>query len=102
MQYLSLISALLVSAPVLAQTQSGTTPVTNALPRAADNIIQPPSGPNQTLSNPWDIVPPMVPYRNLADEIKAASKPGQASPLNPSCEGKTGDACVRSAEPPRR
>jgi len=48
-------------------------------------------------ANPWDVTPP-APYRNLADSLKATSKPGQASPLNPSCEGKTGDACVRSEE----
>jgi hypothetical protein len=48
-------------------------------------------------ANPWDVTPPS-PQRNLADSLKATSKPGQASPLNPSCEGKTGDACVRSEE----
>jgi hypothetical protein len=48
--------------------------------------------------NPWDVVPPTPPYKNLADEIMATSKPGQSSALNPTCEGMTGDACVRSEQ----
>src|SRR5204863_7196640 len=47
-------------------------------------------------ANPWDQVPTTAPYKNLADSLQATSKPGQASPLNPSCEGQTGDACVRA------
>ena len=50
-------------------------------------------------ANPWDLVPPTPPYKNLADEIKATSRPGQPSPLNPSCAGMTGDQCVRSEQP---
>ena len=49
-------------------------------------------------ANPWDLVPPTPPYKNLADEIKATSRPGQPSPLNPSCAGMTGDQCVRSEQ----
>ena len=49
-------------------------------------------------ANPWDVVPPTAPQKSIADEIKATARPGQPSPLNPSCEGKTGDACVRSAQ----
>jgi hypothetical protein len=48
-------------------------------------------------ANPWDVVPP-APYKNLADEIKATSRPGQPSALNPSCAGMTGDQCVRSEQ----
>lgn len=48
--------------------------------------------------NPWDVASQTPPYKNLAEEIKATSKPGQASALNPSCEGMTGDACVRAEE----
>jgi hypothetical protein len=48
-------------------------------------------------ANPWDQVPSTVPYKNLADAVKASTPPGQQSALNPSCEGKTGDACSRSA-----
>lgn len=49
-------------------------------------------------ANPWDVVPPTAPQKSVADQIKATAQPGQPSPLNPSCEGKTGDACVRSAQ----
>ena len=49
-------------------------------------------------ANPWDVVPPTPPYKNLADEITATSRPGQPSPLNPSCAGMTGDQCVRSEQ----
>lgn len=49
-------------------------------------------------ANPWDLVPDQPPYKSLADSIKATAQPGQASPLNPSCEGMTGDACVKSAQ----
>jgi hypothetical protein len=49
-------------------------------------------------ANPWDLVPPTPPYKNLADEIKATSRPGQPSALNPSCAGMTGDQCVRSEQ----
>jgi len=49
-------------------------------------------------ANPWDLVPPTPPYKNLADGIKATSQPGQPSPLNPSCSGMTGDQCVRSEQ----
>jgi hypothetical protein len=49
-------------------------------------------------ANPWDLVPPTPPYKNLADEIKATSQPGQPSALNPSCAGMTGDQCVRSEQ----
>ncbi len=100
MKLVSLIGALLVSGPALAQTQN-TMPVTNAPPPEAVNFVQP-KAPIQAAANPWDIVPPVAPYRNLADQIRATSKPGQASPLNPSCEGERGDQCVRSAEPPKR
>jgi hypothetical protein len=48
-------------------------------------------------ANPWDEVQP-PPYKNLADAVKATGEPGRASPLNPSCEGMTGDACVRSEQ----
>ena len=48
-------------------------------------------------ANPWDQVPSTVPYKNIADTVKASSPSGQQSALNPSCEGKTGDACSRSA-----
>jgi hypothetical protein len=51
-------------------------------------------------ANPWDVVPPTPPYKNLADEIKATSRPGQPSALNPSCAGMTGDQCVRSEQSP--
>ena len=33
----------------------------------------------------------------LAEEIKAGATPGAESPLDPSCEGKSGAECVRSA-----
>ena len=49
-------------------------------------------------ANPWDVVPPTTPYKNIADAVKASTKPGQPSALNPSCEGMTGDACTRSEE----
>ena len=49
-------------------------------------------------ANPWDVVPPTPPYKNLADEIKATPRQGQPSPLNPSCAGMTGDQCVRSEQ----
>ena len=48
-------------------------------------------------ANPWDQVPPS-PNKNLADDIKATSRPGQPSALNPSCAGMTGDECVRSEQ----
>ena len=54
--------------------------------------------PRATSSNPWNSLPEVAPYQNLADSLKATAAPGQPSPLNPSCEGKTGDQCVRSAE----
>ena len=88
MHYLPLIGAILVSAPATGQTRSGTTADPNALPRATYNVVQQQNAPGQPASNPWDIVPPTTPYRHIADEIKAAAKPGQPSPLNPSCEGK--------------
>jgi hypothetical protein len=93
------IGILFVSGPALAQTQGATNPTANP-PRPAGNLVQP--GPRQPSHDPWDVVPAIAPYRNWADGLKAASKPGEASPLNPSCEGKTGDACVRSVEPPKR
>ena len=43
-------------------------------------------------ANPWEVVPPTPPYKNLADEIKATSAPGQPSPLNPSCSGMIANA----------
>jgi hypothetical protein len=49
-------------------------------------------------ANPWDDVPPTVPYKNLADAVEATSQPGQPSALNPSCAGMTGDACARSEQ----
>jgi len=49
-------------------------------------------------ANPWDETPRTAPYKNLADAVKATTQPGQPSTLNPSCEGMSGDACVRSAE----
>jgi len=49
-------------------------------------------------ANPWDVVPPTPPYKNLSDEIKSTSRPGQPSALNPSCAGMTGDQCVRSEQ----
>jgi hypothetical protein len=49
-------------------------------------------------ANPWDVVPATTPDKSLADDIKAASRPGQPSPLNPSCAGMTGDQCVRSEQ----
>ena len=98
MKQIALMGTLLASAPALAQAQS-TTPVTNAPPAASNFVEQ--QRPSQTSSNPWDVVPPKVPYWNLVEEITATSKPGQPSPLNPSCAGKRGDECVRSAEAPK-
>jgi hypothetical protein len=94
------IGMLLVSAPALSQTQGATSPAAKTPLPAAGNLAQP--DPRQPSHDPWDIVPAIAPYRNWADALKTTSKPGEASPLNPSCEGKTGDACVRSEEPPRR
>lgn len=91
MKHVLFIGTLLVSAPALAQIP----------PQPGRTTLQPKGEPAQTPSNPWDVVPAAAPYRNLAEAIKATSKPGEASPLNPSCEGETGDACVRSEEPKR-
>jgi hypothetical protein len=90
------LGVLAVSASALAQAQSPKTPPTNG-PLTPGQFVQP-GAP----SNPWDIVPPTAPYRNLAEAIKATQVSGQASPLNPSCEGKTGAECARSAAPPKR
>jgi hypothetical protein len=89
---------LLVSAPAL--TQGATSRAANTPAPMPENLVQP--GPRQPAHDPWDVVPAMAPYRNWADALKEAAKPGEASPLNPSCEGKTGDACVRSLEAPKR
>src|SRR5690349_13866707 len=96
MKKISLNGSLLFSNPALASAQSSTTLVTNVPPLAA-HLGQRGTQVPQTAHDPWDVVPPMVPYRNLADEVKATSKPGQASPLNPNCEGKTDDAIDRRA-----
>jgi hypothetical protein len=49
-------------------------------------------------ANPWDLVPPTPPYKNLADELKATARPGQPSALNPTCAGMTGEQCIRSEQ----
>jgi len=54
--------------------------------------------PASVPANPWDVVPPTPPHKNLADELKATSPPGQPSALNPSCAGMTGEQCVRSEQ----
>jgi hypothetical protein len=100
MKHVLFIGMLLASVPALAQSQRATSPATNAPPPAAEEPI--PSAARQPSHDPWDVVPVIAPYRNLADALKAGAEPGEASPLNPSCEGKTGDACVRSVEPPKR
>jgi hypothetical protein len=92
MNLIVLIGALIAAAPPVAQ--AGKAPITNAPPT--------PRAPSQTSSNPWDSLPAMTPYRKLAEEIRAEGKAGQASPLDPGCQGKTGDECVRSMEPPKR
>jgi hypothetical protein len=100
MKLIILFGALLATAPTSAQTQTDKAPVTNVSPAPA--LVQPQGRPGQTSSNPWDSLPAMTPYRKLADEIKAGAKQGEQSPLNPGCQGKTGDECVRSAKPPKR
>ena len=100
MKHVLFIGMLFVSAPALTQTQGANSSAANAPPPAANNLVQP--SPRQASHDPWDVVPAMAPYRNLADALKEGWKSGEASPLNPSCEGKTGDACVRSAESPKR
>jgi hypothetical protein len=98
MKQVLFVGMLLVSAPAL--TQGPRSRAANTPAPMAKNLVQP--GPRQPSHDPWDVVPSMAPYRNLADALKEAAKPGEASPLNPSCEGKTGDACVRSVEAPKR
>ena len=51
-----------------------------------------------TQANPWDVAPKAVPYKNVADAVKATSEPGKPSALNPSCAGMTGDACTKEAK----
>ena len=91
MKHILFIGTILLSTQAIAQTS----------PQPRNTPVQPQSLPGQTSSNPWEDLPTVVPYRNLAEAIKATSKPREASPLNPSCEGMTGDACVRSEEPKR-
>src|SRR5437763_14756679 len=100
MKQVLFVGMLLVSAPALTHTQGATSPAANTPAPMAENFVQP--VPRQPSHDPWDVVPAIAPYRNLADALKEAAKPGEASPLNPSCEGKTGDACVRSGEAPKR
>lgn len=101
MKYLLFIVALVISAPVLGQAK-GTIPATASPPPVAVGVARPGMSADQASSNPWDIVPAVVPYRNLADALKESSGPGQPSPLNPTCEGMTGEACVRSSNQPER
>lgn len=101
MKYLLFIVALVISAPVLGQAK-GTIPATASPPPVAVGVARPAPSADQASSNPWDIVPAVVPYRNLADALKENAGPGQPSPLNPTCEGMTGEACVRSSNQPER
>jgi hypothetical protein len=98
MKYLVLIGALVVTTPALGQTKG----TTRAAPPVAVTAGQLGTSAAQTSSNPWDSLPAVAPYRNLAEAIKESSGPGQPSPLNPTCEGMTGDACVRSGNRPER
>ena len=103
MKVISIIGALLLSAPAVALPQNSPVPPgTNVPPPASTDLVQPPRAPGQMSSNPWDSLPAMTPYRKLADDIKAQSGQAPVSPLNPSCAGKTGEECVREAEVPKR
>jgi len=93
-KYALLLSALVLSAPVLAQNEDTQTPKnyeansTKATPHSSHT------------SNPWDVVPTTVPYKLVGEALLTTAKHGDPSPLNPSCAGMTGDACIRSASQP--
>jgi len=101
-RYIVFIGALVMTAPALGQTKGTVPAVTINPPPATTGLATPGASAGQTSSNPWDSLPALAPYRNLADALKQSSGPGQPSPLNPTCEGMTGDACVRSANRPER
>ena len=115
MKIIPLAAALLASASLPAQTQTtapADTPTRPPEPASPDNAEAkvpaapaPRSEPTDTPATVLDaapenarIAPPTSPDRELAEEIDAKAQPGQQSPINPSCEGKTGDDCVRSAK----
>ena len=102
MKYLVFLVALVITAPVFGQTKGTSPAVTSNSPPVAAGVAQMGTSSDQTSSNPWDVLPAAAPYRNLADALKANAGPGQPSPLNPTCEGMTGDECVRSANRPER
>lgn len=90
MNSLVLVSVLLAASPAFAQQNAP----------ASD----PPARPaleKGVFHDPWDVMPVTIPYKNRSDAIKDSARPGQPSPLNPSCEGMTGDACARAAVQPR-
>lgn len=95
MKSLVLLAALLIASPALAQSNA---PAPNP---PATNAPASVSQPSQPIHDPWDDVPATVPYKNVADAIKDSARPGEPSPLNPSCEGMTGEQCVRAAEKPQ-
>ena len=102
MKTITLFSALILSAPALAQTHSSTptssgyvhpTPVT-------PNWVRPPA-PGQTSSNPWATVESVSPYKKMYDEIQAESKSTQAPKSEASCNERTKEGCAPQAEPPK-
>jgi len=90
MKLLFLVAALLAASPASAQQNA---PASDPPARPA-----PEKG---AFHDPWDVMPATVPYKNRSDALKDSKVPGQPSPLNPSCEGMTGDACTRAAAQPR-
>ena len=90
MKSLVLVAALLAASPASAQQNA---PASD--PRSG------PAPQKGAFHDPWDDMPATVPYKNRADALKDTEVPGQPSPLNPSCEGLTGDACTRAAAQPR-
>ena len=86
------IGALVAAAPAFGQANSPPPPPGNT---------PPPAQPVPAMHDPWDMLPATVPYRNIADAVEKSAVPGQPSPLNPSCEGMTGDACVKAEQRPR-
>lgn len=103
MKTITLFSALILSAPALAQTQSGTQPTSPGYVHptpVSPNWVRP-LAPGQTSSNPWATVESASPYKHMYDEIRAASNPALAPTSEAACNGQTKEGCDLKGDPPK-